>query len=219
MGSSFFLPDELRDYLTASSTPIDDVLADLRRETAEQLGGRAQMQIAPEQGAFLTSLAVAMGAQRIVEVGTFTGYSALCFARGLAPGGRLECFDVSPEWTAMAQRYWERAGVADRVELTIGPAAESLRSLAADPAVDIAFIDADKPGYPAYVELLLPKLRPGGLLLLDNTLRNGGVLASAGPGDEGTRVIAELNAALASDPRVATVMLPIADGLTMVRKL
>ncbi len=219
MGSSFFLPDELRSYLTASTTPIDDVLRDLRRETAEQLGGRAEMQIASEQGAFLTSLAAAMGAQRIVEVGTFTGYSALCFARGLAPGGRLECFDVSTDWTAMARRYWERAGVADRVQLTIGPAAESLQALAADPPVDIAFVDADKTGYPAYVELLLPKLRTGGLLLLDNTLRNGAVLPSAASRDEGTRVIAELNTALAADPRVATVLLPIADGLTMVRKL
>jgi caffeoyl-CoA O-methyltransferase len=219
MGKSFFLSDELQSYLVASSTPIDDVLRDLREETAA-LGGYAQMQIASEQGAFLTSLAATMGAQRIVEIGTFTGYSSICLARGLAPGGRLECFDVSEEWTEVARRYWQRAGLADQIMLTIGPAAETLAGLASEPPVDLAFIDADKTGYPAYVEALLPKLRTGGVLLLDNTLRGGSVLPSARNGqDESTRAIVDLNAALAADDRVATVLLPIADGLTMVRKL
>jgi caffeoyl-CoA O-methyltransferase len=221
VGTSFFLGEELQRYLIDSSTPLDEVLRDLQRETAEQLAGRAQMQIASEQGAFLTSLAAATGARRIVEVGTFTGYSSICLARGLAPGGRLECFDINEDWTAVARRYWDRAGVVDRIRLTIGPAVETLPDLAPEPPVDIAFVDADKGGYPDYVELLLPKLRVGGLLLLDNTLRRGAVLpsASAGSDDRDTRVIRELNAALAADPRVATVMLPIADGLTMVRKL
>jgi caffeoyl-CoA O-methyltransferase len=220
VGKSFFLSPELQTYLIASSTPVDDVLRDLQQETAAQLAGYAQMQIASEQGAFLTSFAAAMGARRIVEVGTFTGYSSICLARGLASGGRLECFDVSEEWTQIARRYWQRAGLADRITLTIGPAAETLPALSAEPPVDLAFIDADKTGYPAYVESLLPALRTGGVLLLDNTLRGGSVLPGAAKdADESTRAIIELNAALAADPRVATVLLPIADGLTLVRKL
>jgi caffeoyl-CoA O-methyltransferase len=219
MGRSFFLTEELQSYLEASMTPLDDVLADLRTETARSLRDLAQMQISPEQGAFLTTLAAAMGAQRAIEVGTFTGYSALCLARGLGPGGRLQCFDVSDEWTSMARRYWERAGVADRISLTLGPAAQTLAALPADPKIDLAFIDADKTGYPGYVELLLPRLRPGGLLLLDNTLRSGAVLPSSTAKDESTQAIVALNAALAADARVATVLLPIADGLTAVRKL
>jgi caffeoyl-CoA O-methyltransferase len=132
----------------------------------------------------------------------------------------VRCFDVSEEWTAIARRYWDRAGVADRISLTIGPAAESLAKLPQTPTIDLAFIDADKPGYPEYVELLLPRLRRGGLLLLDNTLRNGGVLPSQRDlNDEGTRVIVALNEALAADPRVETVLLPLADGLTIARKL
>jgi predicted O-methyltransferase YrrM len=226
MGRSFFLTEELHDYLVASSTPADDILLDLQRETAA-LGGVAQMQVAPEQGAFLTVFTAAIAARRVVEVGTFTGYSALCLARGLPADGRLECFDVSAEWTDVARRYWDRAGVSDRITLTLGPAADSLAALPPDPVLDLAFIDADKPGYPAYVELLLPRLRSGGVLLLDNTLRGGAVLPSrrrtadksTDEGtNEGTQVIADLNAALAQDPRVDVVLLPIADGLTMVRK-
>jgi caffeoyl-CoA O-methyltransferase len=219
MGRSFFISDELQTYLIASASPADSVLTDLQVETAA-LGGISQMQIAPEQGAFLTILAGAMGAKEIVEVGTFTGYSSICLARGLADGGGVRCFDVSEEWTAIARRYWDRAGVADRISLTIGPAAESLAKLPQTPTIDLAFIDADKPGYPEYVELLLPRLRRGGLLLLDNTLRNGGVLPSQRDlNDEGTRVIVALNEALAADPRVETVLLPLADGLTIARKL
>jgi caffeoyl-CoA O-methyltransferase len=218
MGSSFFLSEELQGYLWSSMTPLDDVLSDLRDETAANLRDVAQMQIAPEQGAFLTTLASVMGARRVIEVGTFTGYSALCLARGLADGGRLQCFDVSEEWTSMARRYWDRAGVADRIELTLGPAAESLAALPQDPVADLAFVDADKTGYPEYVELLLPRLRAGGLLLLDNTLRNGHVLPSYPATDEGTLVMIELNKALAADPRVEVVLLPLADGLTVARK-
>ncbi len=218
MGSSFFLSEELQGYLRSSMTPLDDVLADLRDETEKSLRDVAQMQIAPEQGAFLTTLASVMGARRIIEVGTFTGYSALCLARGMPLGGRLQCFDVSDEWTSIARRYWDRAGVADRIELTLGPAAESLAALPLDPVVDLAFLDADKVSNPQYVELLLPRLRPGGLLLLDNTLRNGTVLPSYPATDQGTLVTIELNKALAVDPRFEVVMLPIADGLTLARK-
>jgi caffeoyl-CoA O-methyltransferase len=219
MGRSFFATAELQNYLIASASPADSVLTDLQVETAA-LGGISQMQIAPEQGAFLTILAGAIGAREIVEVGTFTGYSSISLARGLTPGGRVQCFDVSEEWTAIARRYWERAGVADRISLTIGPAAESLAKLPQTPTLDLAFIDADKTGYPQYVELLLPRLRQGGLLLLDNTLRGGGVLPSQRDmDDEGTRTIVGLNETLAADPRVETVLLPLADGLTICRKL
>ncbi len=218
MGRSFFLSEELQAYLIGSTTPVDEIQRDLQRETAS-LGSISEMQIAPEQGAFLTILAAAMGARSVVEVGTFTGYSALCLARGLAPGGTLRCFDINDEWTQVARRYWERAGVADRITLTLGPAASSLARLPDEPSIDLAFVDADKPGYPQYVELLLPRLRAGGLLLLDNTLRNGAVLPSVLPGaDEGTQVIATLNAALTTDPRVEVVQLPLADGVTMIRK-
>jgi caffeoyl-CoA O-methyltransferase len=217
MGRSFFVPEELQGYLLSSSTPADDILEELARETAN-LGSISQMQIAPDQGRFLSVLTAAIGARRVIEVGTFTGYSALCLARGLAPGGRLQCFDVSDEWTSIARRYWDRAGVADRIELTLGPAADSLAALAPEPVVDMAFVDADKPGYPEYVELLLPRLRPGGLLLLDNTLRGGHVLPSYPATDEGTLVMIELNKALANDSRVEVVMLPIADGVTIARK-
>jgi caffeoyl-CoA O-methyltransferase len=219
VGSSYFLTEELQEYVWSSMTPIDEVLAGLRDETAASLRDVAQMQISPEQGAFLTTLVSAMGARRVIEVGTFTGYSALCLARGLAAGGLLQCFDVSDEWTQIARRYWKRAGVDDRIELTLGPAADSLAALPLEPVVDVAFVDADKTGYPAYVELLVPRLRPGGLLLLDNTLRGGNVLPSYPATDEGTRVMIELNKALANDPRLATVMLPVADGLTIARKL
>jgi caffeoyl-CoA O-methyltransferase len=217
MGRSFFVPEELQGYLLASSTPADDILDELARETAN-LGSISQMQIAPDQGRFLSLLTAAIGARSVIEVGTFTGYSALCLARGLATGGRLQCFDVSDEWTSIARRYWDRAGVADRIELTLGPAAESLAGLSPDPVVDLAFVDADKTGYPEYVELLLPRLRPGGLLLLDNTLRGGHVLPSYPATDEGTLVMIELNKALAADPWVEVVMLPVADGLTVARK-
>jgi caffeoyl-CoA O-methyltransferase len=217
VGRSFFLTPELQDYLIASATPIDDVQRDLQTETLA-LGGISQMQIASEQGAFLTILVAAIGATNVVEVGTFTGYSALCIARGLAPGGKLHCFDVSAEWTAIAHPYWERAGVADRIELTLGPAADNLALLPESPSIDLAFIDADKGGYPAYVELLLPRLRPGGLLLLDNTLRGGSVLPSHHAKDDDTKVITGLNESLAADPRVDVVMLPLADGVTIARK-
>jgi caffeoyl-CoA O-methyltransferase len=219
VGRSFFLSEELQSYLWASMSPLDDVLSELREETAASLRDYAQMQISPEQGAFLTTLASAMGARRIIEIGTFTGYSALCLARGLPSDGLLQCFDVSDEWTQIARRYWKRAGVDDRIELTLGPAADSLAALPAEPVIDVAFVDADKTGYPDYVELLLPRLRPGGLLLLDNTLRYGAVLPSAGEKDEGTQTIVALNATLAADSRVETVLLPLADGLTIARKL
>ncbi len=210
------LDRKLYDYLLAHRTPDDAVLRDLREETA-RLGDRARMQIAPEQGTFLRLLVAAMGARRAVEVGTFTGYSAICIARGLAPGGRLLCCDVSAEWTAVARRYWERAGVADRIDLRLAPAAETLRALTGEPVLDFGFIDADKTGYPVYYEEILRRLRPGGLIAVDNVLWSGDVVRRS-KRDKDTRAIRRFNDLVAADERVDSVMTPIADGITLVRK-
>ena len=208
--------DELYAYMVAHGARQDELLARIDRET-QKLGSLASMQIGADQGAFMTLLARAIGARRAVEVGTFTGYSALCLARGLPPDGRLLCCDVSAEWTAIARRYWEKAGVADRIELRIGPAAETLAALPPEPAFDLAFIDADKPSYPVYYEEILKRLRPGGLVLVDNVLWMGRV-ADPSANDEATAALRAFNAKLAGDPRVEVVMLPIADGLTIARK-
>ncbi len=218
---SFLLDEPLHDYLLAHTTGIDDVARGLMAETAA-LGGVAQMQIAPEQGAFLTLLTAAVGARRVVEVGTFTGFSALCIARALPPEGHLLCLDVSEEWTAIARRYWQAAGVDGRIELRLGPAADTLRSLPAEPAVDLAFIDADKQGYLTYYEQLLPRIRPGGLILVDNTLWSGkvawGSSTDESTDDETVRLIRAFNDHVAADGRVQSTILPVADGLTMIRK-
>jgi caffeoyl-CoA O-methyltransferase len=210
------LTPTLYDYLVRHSPEPDPVLRDLRQETAA-LGPIALMQIAVEQGAFLTLLTRAIGARRAVEVGTFTGYSAIAIARGLPPDGRLLCCDVSDEWTAVARRYFARAGLAERIDLRIAPALDTLRALPPSPAIDLAFIDADKPSYRAYYEELLPRLRPNGLILFDNVLWSGAV---ADPADrsENTEAIRALNDFVARDERVESVMLPIADGLTIARK-
>jgi caffeoyl-CoA O-methyltransferase len=214
---SFLLTPALADYVRAASETPDEVAADLLRETAE-LAERgdvpATFQIAPEQGTFMQLLATALGARRAIEIGTFTGYSALCVARGLPADGSLLCLDVSEEWTAVARRYWERAGLADRIELRLGDAHETLRAVPAEPTFDLAFLDADKTGYADYVEQLYPRMRPNGVVLLDNTLRGGRVLE---PESDDDRAVVELNAALVADPRWETVLLPLADGLTMLR--
>jgi caffeoyl-CoA O-methyltransferase len=207
---------ELYAYLIAHRSEQDAVQRDLTAETAA-LGGISRMQIAPEQGAFMTLLARTIGARRMIEVGTFTGYSALCLARGLAADGRLLCCDVSAEWTAIARRHWQAAGVADRIELRLGPALDTLRSLPNDPVVDLTFVDADKEGYRAYYAEILPRTRPNGLILFDNVLRAGQVLDPQSTSAD-TRAIQALNDLLARDPRVESVMLPIADGLTICRK-
>jgi caffeoyl-CoA O-methyltransferase len=215
---SFLLTQELSDYVRAGTEPPDDVVSDLVAETARLAeAGRvpATFQIALEQGAFMQLLTRALGVRRAVEIGTFTGLSALFLARGLADGGSLLCLDASEEWTATARRYWERAGVADRIELRLGDAHASLRALPADPVFDLAFVDADKSGYADYVEQLHPRLADGGLVLLDNTLRQGRVLA---PQTDDDRAVVELNAALVADPRWETVLLPVSDGLTLLRK-
>ena len=211
------LTSELHEYLLAHGTPPDAVQRSLIEATSA-LGPIAQMQIAPEQGAFMTMLTRLLGVRFAVEVGTFTGYSSLAIARGLARGGRLLCCDVSEEWTSIARVHWEQAGVADRIDLRIAPAIDTLRALPAGASVDLAFIDADKPSYAAYYEELLPRLSPNGVLLVDNVLWSGRVI-DASADDKDTRAIRAFNDLVAADPRVECVMLPISDGLTMIRKV
>ena len=213
---SFLLTAELADYLVRHGSPPDGVQLALMEET-RALGPVAGMQIAPEQGAFLTLLTRLVGAQYAVEVGTFTGYSSLCIARGLPAGGHLLCCDVSEEWTAIARRAWATAGVADRIELRLAPAADTLRALPREETIDFAFIDADKPGYPVYYEEILARLRPNGALLVDNVLWDGRVV-QPGADDDNTKAIRAFNDMVAADDRVEAVMLPIADGLTLCRK-
>ena len=212
------LSDELAAYVVEVGTREPEVLARLREETAAipQHG----MQIAPEQGAFLAILVELIGARRCIEVGTFTGYSSTAIALALPEDGQLVCCDVSEEWTSLARKYWDEAGVADRIDLRIAPAAETLDQLLADgeeDAFDFAFIDADKPGYDGYYERLLRLVRPGGLIALDNTLWGGEVL-DQNTDDESTRAIQALNAKLAGDERITLCLVPVADGVTLARR-
>jgi len=213
---SFHLSPEIHDYLVRHGTPPDEIQRALIEET-KRLGGIAIMQIAPEQGAFMTLLAKLIGARLAIEVGTFTGYSALCLARGLADGGHLLCCDISEEWTRIGLPYWEKAGVAHKIELRLGPAAETLRALPADPVVDLAFIDADKGGYPVYYEEILARLRPGGLILVDNVLFMGTVVDPSVT-NESVVAIRAFNDRVAQDERVDRVMIAVGDGLTLLRK-
>jgi caffeoyl-CoA O-methyltransferase len=213
--SDFFSP-ELEEYVTAHSAQPDDVLRDLAAETASTFPDAAEMQIGPEQGAFMTMLARIAGARDALEIGTFTGYSAICIARGLAEGGRLTCCDVSDEWTSVARRYWQRAGLADRIDLQLRPALETLRALPAAAEFDLAFIDADKTGYISYWNEVVPRIRPGGVILVDNTLSSGRVANPAVPDD---RVpVRSFNDHARADERVDLVLLSVGDGLTIARK-
>jgi len=211
------LDDALYAYLLAHRSPDDEVVRQLREETA-RLGGQAVMQVAPEQAAFLRILVAATGARRAVEVGTFTGLSSLAIARGLPADGRLLCLDVSEQWTAIARQAWAKAGVAERIELRIAPAAETLRALPEGPRFDFAFIDADKKGYPVYWEEIVRRLRPGGLIAVDNVLWEGDVVRSEEQDDD-VVAIRRFNELVLADRRVESVMLAIADGLTLARKL
>ncbi|ASU57274.1 O-methyltransferase [Nocardiopsis dassonvillei] len=211
------LSPELHAYVVEHSEPVDEVLADLAEETARLFPDHRGMQIGPEQGAFTTMLTRICGAREVVEIGTFTGYSSICFARGLPEGGRLLALDVSEEWTSVARRYWERAGVADRITLRLGPALESLRELPEEPRFDLAFVDADKEGYVGYWEELVPRVRSGGLILADNTLSHGRVVDRENT-SAAVQGIRDFNDRLVSDERVTQVLLPIGDGLTLARK-
>ena len=212
---SFFLTPEIHEYVVAHGTPPDAVQQALIEETAQL--PNAMMQISPEQGAFMTMLTRLVGARQAVEVGTFTGYSALSIARGLPDDGHLLCCDVSEEWTAIGRRAWAEAGVDGRIELRIAPAADTLRALPDEEYVDLAFIDADKPAYPVYYEELLKRLRPNGVILVDNTLW-GGAIVDDSVDDESTLALRAFNDAVAADDRVESVQLTLGDGLTLLRK-
>ncbi len=207
------LTDALLDYVRSVGVREHPVLAELREET--QRMREASMQISPEQGELLALLVRLTDARSLLEIGTFTGYSSTAMALALPSDGRLLCLDVSREWTDRARRAWADAGVADRVELRIGPAADALAALAGD-SFDLAFIDADKTGYDAYYEGCLRVVRPGGLIVLDNTLQRGRVVDAASTRPN-VRAIRELNAKIHADERVDAVLLPLADGVTLVR--
>jgi caffeoyl-CoA O-methyltransferase len=207
------LDDDLHRYLVEHGSRRDDVLRRLAEET-EALGEISVMQIAPDQGALISLLVRAIGSRRALELGTFTGYSAICIARGLPDDGRLLACELSEEWAEIARRYFAEAGVADRIELRLGPALDTLRALPPDEEFDFAFIDADKQGYLDYYEAVLARLRPGGLMMIDNVLRGGAVL-DAGDDSPGNTVIRELNERVASDDRVDVAMLGVADGITL----
>jgi caffeoyl-CoA O-methyltransferase len=203
------------DYLLAHCTPADDLLRELAAETREVFPHAAGMQVSHDEGGLLTMLTRLTGA-RAVELGVFTGYSSICIARGMRGDGRLLACDVSEQYTSLARRYWKRAGLEERIELRLGPALDTLRALPADPVIDLAFIDADKGGYPRYYEELVTRLRPGGLLILDNVLYGGEVLAPAPPGS--ARAVSQLNETIVADARVESVMLPVRDGVTLARR-
>jgi caffeoyl-CoA O-methyltransferase len=204
--------EELLEYLRRYGARTDEVLDRVREETSRM--PNAVMQVSPDQGALMELVVRLIGAKDALEVGTFTGYSAICVARGLGEGGKLTCLELSEEFAAIAQRNLEAAGVAQRVEIRLGPAGESLEAMPATPSFDFAFIEADKTGYPIYYELVLERMRPGGLVLLDNMLLSGRVVE---PEDESARVLDELNRRIHADERVDMAMTVASDGLTFVR--
>jgi caffeoyl-CoA O-methyltransferase len=204
--------EELLAYLSRYGARTDDVLDRVRAETSKL--PNAIMQIAADQGALMELVVRLIGAKDALEIGTFTGYSAICIARGLGEGGRLTCLELDEDFAATAQRNIDAAGVADRVEIRVGPALESLAAIPAGPGFDFAFIDADKRSYPDYYELVLERMRRGGLILLDNMLQGGRVVA---PDTENARIVDELNRRIHADDRVDMAMTVSADGLTFAR--
>jgi len=212
------MTEDLRGYLIASSVRESALLTQLREETASLPAGG--MQISPEQGQLMRLLVELTGAKRCLEVGTFTGYSALCVAMALPADGTLICCDVNAEWTGIGRRYWQEAGLDHKIDLRLAPATETLEALIADGqagSFDFAFIDADKGNYDRYYEAALTLLRPGGLIGVDNVLWGGSVI-NAAKQDEDTLAIRALNAKIAKDERVTPAMIPIGDGLTLARK-
>ncbi len=211
------LSDSLYHYVCEHSSRAHDPLLERLRAETEALGEIAEMQISREQGSLISLLTATLGATAAIEVGTFTGYSAICAARGLAPGGKLICLDESAEWTAIARRYWAEAGLSDRIELRLGPAVPTIEALEPGLTFDFAFIDAEKTEYDRYYELLLPRVRPNGLMLFDNMLWGGRL--GKGPVDHPSgRAIDLLNRKLSRDPRIESVLLTVADGLHVCRK-
>jgi caffeoyl-CoA O-methyltransferase len=218
MGKRSLVPDAVEAYVSATATHETPVQQRLRAETAAL--PRWRMQIGPDQGALLAFLVRLIGARRTLEIGTFTGYSAFTVAAALPPDGRLITCDLSAEWTAIARRYWQEAGVADRIELRLGPALQTLTALrrdGGDGSFDFAFIDADKESYDAYYETCLHLVRVGGLIAVDNVLW-GGSVADSSVVDAETTAIRALNAKVRDDRRVESCLLTVGDGVLLVRK-
>ncbi len=211
--------DELYDYMVRQRSNVNDPVMDALRAETATLGEVSQMSISPEQCSFLTFLVAAIGARHAVEVGTFTGSSSLSIARGLPADGRLICFDQDDQWTSIATRYWKQAGVEEKIELRLGDAARLLRAFKPDAPLDFVFIDANKDGYDHYYEALLPHVRSGGVMIFDNMFRHGEVLESPVRQSLEAKTIDTLNRKLAADARVSSVLIPIADGLNLCRKL
>jgi caffeoyl-CoA O-methyltransferase len=207
----------LNAYLCAHSTPPDVLLRDLANETAYLYPNETGLQIPPEQGTFMTMTAQLCSAATAIEVGTFTGYSSICIARGLTEDGHLICCDINEEWTSLAKKYWEKAGLAGKIELRLGPAIATLRALPRTEQFDLAFIDADKGGYLGYWREIVPRVKPGGLIMVDNTFSHGRVI-DAGNDNPIVIAIRDFNDHAAADERVDLVMLPVGDGLTLARK-
>lgn len=209
---------ELAAYIAAHSSKPDEVQRRLMDVTVERTGGAARMQIGGDQGTFFEILVRSMGATRAIEIGTFTGYSALSIARGLGAGGHLLCLDVHDEWTSIGREHWDLAGVGERIELRLGPALDSLAALPDDEMFDVAFIDADKGNYGRYYEALLPRIRPGGVILVDNTLWSRQVLDGDAT-ERDTVALRAFNRMVADDPRVRCVIVPMGDGVTVIQPL
>jgi caffeoyl-CoA O-methyltransferase len=207
----------LNAYLAAHTSPPDAVLRELANETAELFPNEVSLQIPPEQGTFMTLVTQLTRARSAIEIGTFTGYSSICITRGLAPGGTLLCCDVSEQWTSVARKYWEKAGLADRIQLRLAPAMQTLSSLPDEELFDLAFIDADKESYLGYWRQVVPRIRPGGLIMVDNTFSHGRVI-DAGNDNPAVIAVRDLNDHAAADDRVEVAMVPLGDGLTLARK-
>ena len=214
---SWLLDDAVAAYASEHTSPADPLVAELRKKTEAVAGRMAVMQIGDDQARFMEMLVRATGARRAIEIGTFTGYSAYAVAHGMGPEGRLLCCDVSEEWTNVAREFWEQAGVADRIELRIAPAIETLKSLPSGETFDFAFVDADKTGYVDYFRELVPRMKIGGLLLADNTLQ-GGRVADPKADDESVVAIRAFNDAVLAEPRVVAALLPVGDGVTVIQK-
>jgi caffeoyl-CoA O-methyltransferase len=212
------LTDKLYRYLREQRSDAADPILKALQEETDALGDISRMQISPEQGTFLSILVAALGVKSAIEVGTFTGYSSVCIARGLAAGGRLLCLDASSEWTAIARRYWKKAGLENRIELQLGSAIPLLNNLEAGMTFDFAFIDAAKSEYAAYYELLWPRIRQHGVIIFDNMLWGGRLGGSRPIKDPDGAALDALNKQLAADSRVESVLLPVADGLQICRK-
>ncbi|MFI8810521.1 MULTISPECIES: O-methyltransferase [unclassified Streptomyces] len=215
-GNDTEITDELYAYMLAHNPPLDAVQRELVETTYARFPDHAGMQSAAEQGPLLAFLVRLTGARHIVEVGTFTGFSALAMAQALPAGGSLIACDISEEWTAYGREAWAKAGVADRIDLRIAPALDTLRAMPSEPHIDFAYLDADKGNYIPYWEELVPRMRPGGVIATDNVLFHGGVTDPEATG--GAAAIKEFNDHVGADVRMDSVLLTVADGLTLSRK-